>query len=106
MGVGIPRGRHGGGRDGNPTPNNAGEDADEIEACTEVFYAGIGTRDRRGCRTKADYGMAAQPRSPHPGGVKACFADGHVQSIRYAIGLRAWPLHQSANDGQDIGGDY
>ena len=94
------------GRDGNPTPNNAIEDADEIEACTEFFYPGIGTKDRMGCRNREAYGMAAQARSRHPGGVNACFVDGHVQFIKDAISQRTWVLLQSTNDGQVVDSDY
>ena len=36
------------GRDSNPTPNNAIEDADEIEACTTFYYLGIGSGERMG----------------------------------------------------------
>jgi prepilin-type N-terminal cleavage/methylation domain-containing protein/prepilin-type processing-associated H-X9-DG protein len=94
------------GRDTNPTPNNAVEDADEIEACTAFFYPSIGTRDRMGCRNRVAYGMAAQARSRHTGGVNAGFADGHVQFIRDSISQRTWVLLQSTNDGQVIDGDY
>jgi prepilin-type N-terminal cleavage/methylation domain-containing protein/prepilin-type processing-associated H-X9-DG protein len=94
------------GRDGNPTPNNNLENADEIEACTEFFYPGIGTRDRMGCRNKVAWGMAAQARSRHTGGVNSCFVDGHVQFIRETISQRVWVLLQSTNDGQVIDGDY
>jgi prepilin-type N-terminal cleavage/methylation domain-containing protein/prepilin-type processing-associated H-X9-DG protein len=94
------------GRDTNPTPNNAIEDADEIEACTEFFYPGIGTRDRMGCRNRTAYGMAAQARSRHTGGVNACFCDGHVQFIRESISQRTWVLLQSTNDGMTPDNDY
>ncbi len=94
-----------GGRDGNPTPNNAVEDADEIEACSEFFYPGIGTKDRMGCQNKVAYGMAAQARSRHTGGVNACFVDGHVAFIKDSISQQTWVLLQSANDGQVVG-DY
>ena len=94
------------GRDTNPTPNNNIEDADEIEACTEFFYPGIGTKDRMGCRNKTAYGMAAQARSRHTGGVNACFVDGHVAFIKESIGQRTWVLLQSTNDGQVIDGNY
>ena len=94
------------GRDGNPTPNNRIEDADEIEACSEFFYAGIGTKDRMGCRNEEAYGMAAQARSRHTGGVNACFVDGHVQFIKDSISQRTWVLLQSTNDGQVIDTNY
>ena len=94
------------GRDTNPTPNNAIEDADEIEACTSFFYPGIGTRDRMGCRNQVAFGMAAQARSRHPGGVNACFVDGHVQFVKDSISQRTWVLLQSTNDGQTPGDDY
>ncbi len=91
------------GRDTNPTPNNALENADEIEACSSFFYPGIGTRDRMGCRNQVAYGMAAQARSRHTGGVNACFVDGHVAFVKDSISQRTWVLLQSANDGQAPG---
>ena len=94
------------GRDGNPTPNNNLENADEIEACTEFFYPGIGIKDRMGCRNQQAYGMAAQARSRHSGGVNAAFVDGHVQFIRDSIAQRTWVLLQSTNDGQVVDGEY
>jgi prepilin-type N-terminal cleavage/methylation domain-containing protein/prepilin-type processing-associated H-X9-DG protein len=70
------------GRDGNPTPNNRLEEADEIEGCYLFWYPGIGTNQGMGCAKAPDnYGMAAQARSRHPHGVNACFVDGHVQFI-------------------------
>jgi prepilin-type N-terminal cleavage/methylation domain-containing protein/prepilin-type processing-associated H-X9-DG protein len=67
------------GRDGNPTPNNRLEQADEIEGCNGFWYAGIGANDGMGCQQDFNnYGMAAQARSRHTGGVNACFCDGHV----------------------------
>jgi prepilin-type N-terminal cleavage/methylation domain-containing protein/prepilin-type processing-associated H-X9-DG protein len=95
------------GRDGNPTPNNRLDEADEVEGCDAFWYAGIGTRDGMGCRQGANnYGMAAQARSRHPGVVNACFADGHVQFVKETISQRTWVLLQSANDGQIPDGDY
>jgi prepilin-type processing-associated H-X9-DG protein len=94
------------GRDRNPTPNNRLDDADEVEGCDGFWYAGIGTRDGLGCRPGTQYGMAAQARSRHPGGVNACFADGHVQFVRDTISQQTWVLLQSANDGQVPGSDY
>jgi prepilin-type processing-associated H-X9-DG protein/prepilin-type N-terminal cleavage/methylation domain-containing protein len=94
------------GRDTNPTPNNRLDQADEVEACDGFWYPGIGTRDGMGCRQGVQYGMAAQARSRHTGGVNACFADGHVQFVRDTISQRAWVLLQSANDGQVPADDY
>ena len=94
------------GRDTNPTPNNRLDDADEVEGCNGFWYAGIGTRDGMGCRQGNPYGMAAQARSRHTGGVNACFADGHVQFVRDSISQQTWALLQSANDGQIPGTDY
>ena len=94
------------GRDTNPTPNNALENADEIEACSSFYYPGIGTNDRMGCRNQVAYGMAAQARSRHTRGVNACFVDGHVQFIRDSIAQRTWVLLQSTNDGQVVDGEY
>jgi prepilin-type N-terminal cleavage/methylation domain-containing protein/prepilin-type processing-associated H-X9-DG protein len=87
-------------RDTNPTPNNSIEDADEIEACTTFYYPGIGTRDRMGCRNRVAYGMAAQARSRHPGGVNSAFCDGHVEYVSESIRQSTWVALQSTNDGQ------
>jgi prepilin-type processing-associated H-X9-DG protein/prepilin-type N-terminal cleavage/methylation domain-containing protein len=95
------------GRDRDPTPNNRLDDADEIETCSTFWYAGIGTRDGMGCRPEASsWNMAGQARSRHPGGVNACFCDGHVAFVRDSIGQRTWVLLQSTNDGQVPGDDY
>ncbi|HKB02830.1 MAG TPA: DUF1559 domain-containing protein [Gemmataceae bacterium] len=95
------------GRDRNPTPNNRLDDADEVETCSTFWYAGIGTRDGMGCRPEPNnWNMAAQARSRHPGGVNACFCDGHVRFLRDTISQQTWVLLQSANDGQVPGDDY
>jgi prepilin-type N-terminal cleavage/methylation domain-containing protein/prepilin-type processing-associated H-X9-DG protein len=95
------------GRDGNPTPNDTLDQADEIEGCPGFWYPGIGTRDGMGCRNDPNsFGMAAQARSRHSGGVNACFADGHVQFISNSISQLTWVLLQSTNDGQVVGTDY
>lgn len=95
------------GRSGNPTPNNMLDEADEIEGCDGFWYAGIGTRDGMGCRKGANnYGMAAQARSRHSGGVSSCFADGHIQFVKDTISERTWVLLQSRNDGQIPDNDY
>ncbi len=94
------------GRDTNPTPNNRLDQADEIENCDGFWYPGIGTNDGMGCRRGNSFGMAAQARSRHTGGVNSCFADGHVQFISDTISQWTWVLLQSANDGQTPGTDY
>jgi prepilin-type processing-associated H-X9-DG protein/prepilin-type N-terminal cleavage/methylation domain-containing protein len=95
------------GRDGNPTPNDRLDNADEVETCSTFWYAGIGTRDGMGCQNGADnWNMAGQARSRHPGGVNACFCDGHVRFVKDTISQRTWVLLQSANDGQVPGDDY
>ena len=94
------------GRDSNPTPNNHLDNADEIQGCDNFWYAGIGSKDQMGCRTGDTWGMAAQARSRHPGGVNACFCDGHVQFIADTITQRTWVLLQSTNDRQVLGNDY
>jgi prepilin-type processing-associated H-X9-DG protein len=94
------------GRDRDPTPNNRLDDADEIQGCDNFWYPGIGSRDQMGCRMGTTWGMAAQARSRHPGGVNACFCDGHVQFIADTISQRTWVLLQSTNDGQVLGNDY
>jgi prepilin-type N-terminal cleavage/methylation domain-containing protein/prepilin-type processing-associated H-X9-DG protein len=95
------------GRDGNPTPNNRLENADEIEGCPDFWYAGIGTKDGMGCSNDpTSFGMGAQARSRHTGGVNACFSDGHVQFVKNSISQWTWVLLQSTNDGQVLDGDY
>lgn len=70
----LRRERGRGGRDRNPTPNNRLDDADEVETCSTFWYPGIGPRARMGCRPQPNnWGMAAQDRSRHTGGVNACF---------------------------------
>jgi prepilin-type N-terminal cleavage/methylation domain-containing protein/prepilin-type processing-associated H-X9-DG protein len=92
------------GRDGNPTPNDRLDDADEIETCKSFWYAGIGTKDGMGCQ--GQWGMAGQARSRHPGGVNACFCDAHVQFVQNSISQRTWVLLQSTNDGLVPENDY
>jgi prepilin-type processing-associated H-X9-DG protein len=95
------------GRDYNPTPNDRGDQTDEIEGCTGFWYPGIGTRDGMGCLVgPTHYSMAGQARSRHTGGVNACFADGHVQFVQNGISQRTWVLLQSTNDGQVPANDY
>jgi prepilin-type processing-associated H-X9-DG protein len=45
-------------------------------------------------------------RSRHPGGLNACFADGHLRFIANSISQRTWVLLQSTNDGQVPANDY
>jgi prepilin-type N-terminal cleavage/methylation domain-containing protein/prepilin-type processing-associated H-X9-DG protein len=95
------------GRDLNPTPNNRSDTADEVETCSTFWYAGIGTKDGMGCRPDPNnWGMAAQARSRHPGGVNSCFCDGSVRFIKDSISQQTWVLLQSTNDGQVPGDDY
>jgi prepilin-type N-terminal cleavage/methylation domain-containing protein/prepilin-type processing-associated H-X9-DG protein len=95
------------GRNSNPTPNNRRDEADEIEGCADFWYPGIGTEEGMGCRNRTPaYSMAAQARSRHPGGVNACFADGHVQFIKETISQQAWVLLQATNDGQILNTDF
>lgn len=95
------------GRDRNPTPNDRLDDADEVETCSTFWYAGIGTKDGMGCRPDPNnWGMSCQARSRHPGGVNACFCDGHVQFIQNSISQQTWVLLQATNDGQTITGSY
>ena len=95
------------GRDGNPTPNDRMDNADEVETCSTFWYVGIGTRDGMGCQPGADnWNMNGQARSRHPGGVNSCFCDGHVRFVKDTISQRTWVLLQSANDGQVPGDDY
>jgi prepilin-type N-terminal cleavage/methylation domain-containing protein/prepilin-type processing-associated H-X9-DG protein len=99
------------GRDStNPTPNNSlegtGQFGDEMQTCSQYWYAGIGTRDRMACLRGGSLATSAQARSTHPGGVNSCFADGSVHFIRDSIGQTTWCLLNSKNDGQVITEDY
>jgi prepilin-type N-terminal cleavage/methylation domain-containing protein/prepilin-type processing-associated H-X9-DG protein len=95
------------GRDYNPTPNDRGDQTDEIEGCLGFWYAGIGTRDGMGCRSdQKRWSMAGQARSRHTGGVNACFADAHVQFVQNSISQLTWVLLQSTNDGMVPANDY
>jgi prepilin-type processing-associated H-X9-DG protein len=96
-----------GGQSNNPTPNNMGDETDEIEGCSNFWYSGIGTADGMGCVNQPDAGSeGAMARSRHPGGVNACFADGHVKFINNSISRYTWVLLQSTNDGQVPDNDY
>jgi prepilin-type N-terminal cleavage/methylation domain-containing protein/prepilin-type processing-associated H-X9-DG protein len=95
------------GRDFNPTPNDMLDQSDEIEGCPGFWYSGIGTRDGMGCvNDPTSFGMGAQARSRHPGGVNACYADGHVQFVSDSISQMTWVLLQSTNDGKVLGSDF
>jgi len=84
----------------NPAPNNMFDDSDEIQGCNNFWYPGIGTKDGMGCINEDDAeSEGAMARSRHPGGVNACFADGHVQFINNSISRYTWVLLQSTNDG-------
>src|SRR5262249_24931307 len=89
-----------GGQGTNTTPNNKDEQSDEIEGCHNFWYPGIGTRDGMGCINKPTGSEGAMARSRHPGGVTACFADGHVQFFKDSISPLTWVLLQSTNDGK------
>lgn len=96
-----------GGQDRNISPNNREDESDEIEGCSNFWYPGIGTRDGMGCINKTNVGSeGAMARSRHPGGVNACFVDGHVQFIKNSISRYTWVLLQSTNDGKVPDGDY
>jgi prepilin-type N-terminal cleavage/methylation domain-containing protein/prepilin-type processing-associated H-X9-DG protein len=95
------------GQDTNPNPNNRIDEADEIEGCVDFWYPGIGSRDGMGCENKANaHSVTAQARSRHPGGVNACFADGHIQFVKNTMSQLTWVQLQSTNDGQIPGTDY
>jgi prepilin-type processing-associated H-X9-DG protein len=95
------------GQDTNPTPNNRLEEGDEVEGCSGFWYPGIGSRDGMGCENKPEaHSVTGQARSRHPGGVNACFADGHVQFVRGSTSQLTWVQLQSTNDGQVPGTDY
>jgi prepilin-type N-terminal cleavage/methylation domain-containing protein/prepilin-type processing-associated H-X9-DG protein len=95
------------GRNGDPTPNNRLDLADEIEGCGQFWYPGIGTRDGMGCDNgPKSWSMAGQARSRHTGGLNAAFCDGHVQFINNTISQMTWVLLQSTNDSMIPGNDY
>jgi prepilin-type processing-associated H-X9-DG protein len=90
-----------------PTPNDRSETSDDIQGCPDVYYTGIGTRDRMGCNVGfAGLGWPswqAQSRSKHPDGVNVCFCDGSVHFIRNSIDQGIWFSLLSANDGRPLG---
>lgn len=90
-----------------PTPNDRVETSDDLQGCPDVYYAGIGSRDRMGCNTGfANLGWPswqAQSRSRHPGGVNVCLADGAVAFVRDTIDQSVWFRLISSNDGQAVG---
>jgi prepilin-type processing-associated H-X9-DG protein len=96
-----------GGQTNIATPNNTADESDEIEGCSNFWYPGIGTENGMGCINQPKAGSeGAMARSRHPGGVNACFADGHVQFISNSISRLTWVLLQSANDGLVPDNDY
>jgi prepilin-type N-terminal cleavage/methylation domain-containing protein/prepilin-type processing-associated H-X9-DG protein len=90
-----------------PRPNDRNETSDDVQGCPDVYYRGIGTRDRMGCNTGfANLGWPswqAQSRSQHPGGVNLCFVDGSVHFIRENIDQSIWFSLLSTNDGRSVG---
>jgi prepilin-type N-terminal cleavage/methylation domain-containing protein/prepilin-type processing-associated H-X9-DG protein len=86
-----------------PTPNDARETSDDVQGCPDVYYPGIGTRDRIGCNPGfANLGWPSwqsQARSRHPGGVNACLADGSVRFVRDTVDQAVWFALLSAADG-------
>jgi prepilin-type N-terminal cleavage/methylation domain-containing protein/prepilin-type processing-associated H-X9-DG protein len=95
------------GKDENPTPNNGLDESDEVEGCASFWHKGIGTKEGMGCSNSSSaFGMTAQARSRHPGGVNACFADGHLKFISDTISQLTWVQLQSTNDGQTSKADY
>jgi prepilin-type processing-associated H-X9-DG protein len=96
-----------GGQDNVPTPNNRDDQADEIEGCSNFWFAGIGSRNGMGCLNEPGNGSeGATARSRHSGGVNACFVDAHVQFVKNSISRYTWVLLQSTNDGKVADNDY
>jgi prepilin-type processing-associated H-X9-DG protein len=93
-----------------PTPNNRYDEEDDIEGCPKFWYAGIGTRDARGCSLGfASLGWAswqAQARSRHHGGINVCFADGSVRFIGEYVHQGVWFYMLSSNDGVKYDYEY
>ena len=89
--------------DTNTTPNNPHDESDEIQGCTDFWYAGLGGRDRMGCIQRSDdmddWNRKGQARSRHSSGVNVCFADGSVHNIRTDITQLVWYYMLSRDDG-------
>lgn len=88
----------------SPQPNDRAETADDVQGCPEVYYPGIGRRDRMGCNVGL-LGLGwpswqAQARSRHGHGVNVCMADGSVRLVSNTIAQATWYALLSANDGQ------
>jgi len=79
-------------------PNDAWEEADDIQGCEKFWYPGIGSKDHMGCTGRVGNGQG-QARSRHVGGVNACFADGSVHFIENDIDQTIWAYLLSPVDG-------
>jgi prepilin-type N-terminal cleavage/methylation domain-containing protein/prepilin-type processing-associated H-X9-DG protein len=95
----------------NPTPNNplgdSGSDGDEIQNGARIWFLGIGSKLQMGCINDDGAIMtSAMARSMHPGGVNACFCDGHVQFIPNTVSEFTWGLLNSKADGFVLPDDY
>lgn len=95
----------------NPTPNNllgdSGSDGDEIQNCAKFWSVGIGSRLGMGCIDDPGAIMtSAMARSKHPGGVNACFCDGHVQFVADTVSEYTWGLLNSKADGLNVPDDF
>ena len=95
-----------GGQQNNPTPNNMLDDSDEVEGCSNFWYAGIGTRDGMGCIKNGNLMTSGMSRSRHTGGVNVGLGDGSVRFLQNGIDELTWCLLISKADGQVIGGNY
>ena len=96
----------------NPTPNNrlgdSGDDGDEIASGGKIWYPTIGSQAGMGCINNGNTTLfnSAIARSLHPGGVNACFCDGHVQFITDMVSEYTWGLLNSKADGLSLPDDY
>jgi len=81
------------GRSDCPGPNWAASGGDDINNCFDDPGKGMG------CGPTFP-NQQVSPRSMHPGGVNACFADGSVRFITNGVTQQVWFFLHSFNDGQ------
>lgn len=77
-------------------PNNQGPNSDVVYDCVNPTAA---QAQRLPCSTWVDY-LSAAPRSRHPGGVNAVYADGHIAFLSDTIDRLTMAYLISIDDGQ------